>query len=123
MAFTATRTRADLREAIARSLGLLGDGETLQGDLYTIVDNRIDDVYMELNRDGLLNFDFTDDSSIPTESFRSIVDIAAYSLIAEVEVPDNLAQRLSIQNDRAFSRLRRMIFEGIISEHQTPDYY
>lgn len=124
MALVTTRTRAELKEAIGRILHILGAGEnTLSAEDDLVIDDRVDDILMELSQEGLITFDVTDNSAIDIASFRSIAEIAAASLVNDFELPPQDANRILVQERQARLRLKRMVFDGINDATVKTEYF
>lgn len=106
-----TRTRAQLRIAIASKLGILMEGNTVSGNDSTIIDDGIDNIFRELDDQGLIRFDIEGDA-IGVNVYSSLAFLIADSLAEDFGLPTETAARLNAKSDIAMSKIREAAFEG-----------
>ena len=106
-----TRTRAQLRIAIASKLGLLMEGNTVSGNDSTIIDDGIDNIFRELEDQGLLRFDIEGDA-IEVNVFSPIVFLVADSLAEDFGLPTESAARIAAKAQMALAKIKEAAFEG-----------
>ena len=95
----------------------------LQLDSDDIIGDRLTEILMELQREGLIMFDVTDTSAVDIASFRSLAEIIAASLTSVFKVDPIESQKLAANAVAAKMRLKRMVFDGIDDSVVSTEYY
>lgn len=122
MAIHDTYTRVNLREKIAKILGIFPEGGSLSSMDADNIDEQVDLVFREALEQGLVNFDVTDDN-IEQDVFRSYANIIAFSLLDEFGVPEERAQRITQSAQRSEAVLIKRAKSPYKRSPVRPDYF
>lgn len=113
MAADSTRTKSELRIAVASKLGVLTAGNTVSGNSATRIDDAIDNKLRELEEKGLIRFD-VDGDAIEVSVFSHLVYIIADYLADDFALDDSMAARLKMGAKEARIELNESAFEGYV---------
>jgi hypothetical protein len=117
-----TRTKAQLRVAVASKLQITNAGNTVNGNDVTIIDNAIDNVLRELENEGLINFDITD-NYIEVNLFNSLAVLIANTLVTDFALDDAMAARIGNEAAMASAKMRQQNWQGHINTTTQTDYF
>ena len=124
MPLVTSRTRAELKESVGRALGVLGTGDgSLSAEDDSIIDEMVDNVFMMMSREGLINFDITDNSAIDIASYTPLRDIIAGNLTEDFELDPARTQILLVKKESAINDLKRMVFDGVYDNTISTEYF
>jgi hypothetical protein len=117
----ATYTRAQLRNAVLRELGVLAVNETPTAEDADIADDRCQQELEYLAEEGYVQFDI-DAGAIPARSFMPLAWVIAYNLMMPYGVT-NRAQLLASNYTRGLNRLSRMKSGDYFGDSQVAEYF
>lgn len=117
-----TRTKSQLRVAVASKLGVLNAGDTINGNDSIKIDNAIDNKLRELEEDGLISFDI-DDSYIEVNVFDPLALIIADSLTEDFALDMEMTARINDKAQKGMMKLRKASFQGGLTKVTRGDYF
>ncbi len=122
MTTATTRTKAELRQAVASKLTVLQSGNTVEADDAEIINQGIDNKLRELEDNGLIHFDI-DGDSIEVNVFEALVYLIAAPLADDFALDSETMMRINSKVEPALKQLRTIAFQGQASERVRADYF
>ena len=113
-------TAAQIREAAAYRLSIMGEGLTLASYEAADLDESYVEVYAQLAALNLAVWDFDED--VPDEYTSHVAALVAYNRTTVYPVPDSRYVRLARDSDTAIPAIRELQTNDIIDQDQ-PDYF
>jgi uncharacterized membrane protein len=117
-----TRTKAQLRVAVASKLQILNAGNVVNGNDVTPIDYAIDNVLRELENEGLIPFDITD-NYIEVNLINSLAVLIANTLVTDFALDDAMSMRIGNEAAQAMNKMRGQNWQGTITQTTKTDYF
>lgn len=100
-------TKAEIRQKVAKRLGLLGQGASLSAAIGADLDDAYDEVYDELESSGLTIW--ADTGSMPARCVDPFVDLCAARRITDYGVSNDRALRILQSERTALGRMKKHV--------------
>ena len=116
----ATITLAALKDRVAQKLRVVANGETVDANDLTLIEDKYNEVYDELNNLGLVDWALA--GPINTTHSQHVITIVASRCADDFEVEESRLQRLMVEDMSARNKLKEQAHQEYVPEDQ-PEYY
>ena len=113
-------TTAQIRINAAENLGILGEGETLESEVSSDLAEAYDDIYRELESEGLATWSSTAD--IPKQYSISVAMLVAEARAVKYKVPVERYQQIKFEAAEGLKKIRRLQARGMMGQTKIENF-